>query len=776
MSDFKARWTQLVAEIRHHSDLYYAGEPVIPDADFDALYHELVELEAAHPELVTPDSPTQTIGGHVQSSFEEVEHLERQLSLDNVFNEEELREWVAKTPADSYLTELKIDGLSIALVYENGVLTRAATRGDGTKGEDITENAKVIGDIPLRLTATDEYPIPAVVEVRGEVFLSAENFELVNKLRIAEQEKANEDRVAKGKEAKPLSPFANARNAAAGSLRLKDVEEVRRRNLSMICHGMGHTEGFNPESQWEVYKAFAAWGLRVSDYTKQVHSVDAIVEQVNYWAEHRHDVIHDVDGLVIKVDNWAEHASLGETSRAPRWAIAYKYPPEEVTTKLLGISVGVGRTGRVTPYAQLEKVAVAGTFVESATLHNPREVKRKGVRIGDTVIIRKAAEIIPEVLGPVLEARTGEEVEWQFPETCPSCGAKLAPAKETDADWRCPNTRSCPAQLSARLEYIGSRRILDIEALGETVAHALIDLGIVVDESSLFSITARDIIRIRTFSRQVKTLPSEVEKMNVQVLHFEDQSYGILADKDSGQPLAHADYTARLKAIKTAPTENAEASEDSADDGLFPVEQVKEARINFLILGKQGEKFLENTEAAKTKEWWRILAALGIRHVGPVVARKIAAARPSIEELRESSIEELAEIDSVSTVIAQAISDWFDVDWHRNIVDAWQAAGVQMSAPVEDLNAAPTAPQTLEGLIIVATGKLENFTRDSVKEAIESHGGTASGSVSKKTHYVVAGEKAGSKAKKAQDLGVPVLNEEQFQALLAGGPAAIEGA
>ncbi|MDO4909197.1 MAG: NAD-dependent DNA ligase LigA [Corynebacterium sp.] len=773
MNDYEARHTQLAAQIRHHRELYYAGNPSIPDADFDKLFRELLELESEHPELVTPDSPSQQVGAPVQSSFAEVAHLERQLSLDNVFSIEELTEWLHKTPADSYLTELKIDGLSIALVYENGILTRAATRGDGVHGEDITENAKVISDIPNRLTPSEKFPIPAVVEVRGEVFLSKENFPLVNQLRIAEQERANADRIARGNEPKEIKPFANARNAAAGSLRLKDVEEVRRRNLSMICHGMGHSEGFNPQSQWEVYQAFDAWGLRTSHYTKQVHSIKEVIDQVNYWGEHRHDVIHDVDGLVIKVDNWAEHATLGETSRAPRWAIAYKYPPEEVMTKLLGIDVGVGRTGRVTPYAQLEKVAVAGTFVESATLHNPSEVKRKGVKIGDTVIIRKAAEIIPEVLGPVLEARTGEEVEWQFPETCPSCGAKLAPAKETDADWRCPNTRSCPAQLIARLEYIGSRRILDIEALGTTVASALIDRGILTDESTLFDLTARDIITIRQFYRQEKLYPSDIEATGIRVEHVEELPYGVLTHPETGQPLRESELAELLKNAKSALENEQDEAEDNA---LFSISQVKEKRLDFLILGKQGEKFLENTEAAKHKDWWRIIAALGIRHVGPVVARKIAASCPSMEQLQNSSVEELAEIDSVSTVIADAIRDWFTVDWHQNIVVTWTKAGVRMSIPVEEQNSSPTEPQTLEGLIIVATGKLENFTRDSVKEAIEARGGTASGSVSKKTNYVVAGEKAGSKAKKAADLGVPVLNEEQFQALLAGGPAAIEGA
>ncbi|MEJ5998707.1 NAD-dependent DNA ligase LigA [Corynebacterium sp. H130] len=669
-AQLRKQWNDLAEEVRRHRDLYYNGTPEIPDADFDKLLQKLESLEREHRELAVPNSPTMEVGAPASSSFANVTHLERMMSLDNVFDEVELRDWIYRTPATRYLTELKIDGLSIDLVYRHGKFQRAATRGDGWTGEDVTENARVIPDIPDELIDSGEYPIPEVLEVRGEVFIAVEDFEEVNALRVSEGGK----------------PFANPRNAAAGSLRQKSPEDVKKRKLRMICHGIGALEGFAPTSQLDAYHALKAWGLPVSEYTEAVATADEVVAKMKYWEGHRHDAIHEMDGLVVKVDDIASQRALGATARAPRWAIAYKYPPEEVTTKLLDIQVGVGRTGRVTPFAVMEPVFVAGSTVSMATLHNPGEVKRKGVLIGDTVVIRKAGEIIPEVLGPIVEKRDGSEREYVFPKNCPECGAVLAPAKEGDADWRCPNTRSCPGQLGARLTYLAGRGAFDIEALGEKGAHDLIRSGVLIDEAELFNL-----------------------------------------DEDA---------LARTSVYVT-----------------------KAGKVN-----ASGKKLLKNLAEAKNVDLWRVLVALSIRHVGPTAARALAARYRSMEVLRDTSVEDLATTEGVGAIIAQSFKDWFDVDWHRTIVDTWAEAGVTMEDSVTDL-----PEQVLEGLTIVVTGTLEGFSRDSAKEAIVSRGGKAAGSVSKKTTYVVAGENAGSKETKARELGVPVLNEAQFVQLLETG-------
>ena len=481
-ADLHREWDELAEEVRRHRDLYYNGQPVITDGEFDELFRRLQALEEAHPELAVPDSPTKEVGAPAtDDAFADVTHPERMMSLDNVFNEDEMREWLTKAPGP-YLTELKIDGLSIDLIYEHGELVRAATRGDGTTGEDITANARVIEDIPHRLTGEP----PAFLEVRGEVFIRPEDFPELNELRQKEGGK----------------PFANPRNTAAGGLRQKNPEDVKKRKLRMICHGIGAREGFTPQTQHEAYEKLAEWGLPVSEYTRRAETADEVIEAVNYWGEHRNDAIHEMDGLVVKVDSVAQQRALGATSRAPRWAIAYKYPPQEVTTKLNDIAVSVGRTGRATPFAVLEPVFVSGSTVSMATLHNQHEVKRKGVMIGDTVVVRKAGEIIPEVLGPVADLRDGTEREFVYPENCPVCGTKLAPAKEGDADWRCPNTRSCPAQLSARLEYIASRGAFDIEALGEKGAADLIASGVLEDEACLFDLTEDDLKKSSAYTRK----------------------------------------------------------------------------------------------------------------------------------------------------------------------------------------------------------------------------------------------------------------------------------
>jgi len=492
--DIRRQWGELADEVREHQFRYYVRDaPIISDAEFDQLLRELQALEEQFPELRTPDSPTQLVGGAgFATEFTSAEHLERMLSLDNVFGADEFELWAARVRAEvgksgsqdvPYLCELKIDGVALALVYRDGRLVRAATRGDGRTGEDVTLNARTIDDVPERLTAGAGPPIPKVLEVRGEVFF-----------RLADFEALNASLVEDGK-----APFANPRNSAAGSLRQKDPAVTARRKLRMICHGVGHTEGFRPATLHEAYLALGAWGLPVSEHTTRVENVAGALERITYWGEHRHDVDHEIDGVVVKVDDVALQRRLGSTSRAPRWAIAYKYPPQEVQTKLLDIRVNVGRTGRVTPFAFMTPVKVAGSTVGLATLHNAAEVKRKGVLIGDTVVIRKAGDVIPEVLGPIVDLRDGSEREFVMPTRCPECGTPLAPAKEGDADIRCPNGRLCPAQLRERVFHVAGRGALDIEGLGYEAAIALLQAGVIADEGDLFTLTEDDLLRTELF-------------------------------------------------------------------------------------------------------------------------------------------------------------------------------------------------------------------------------------------------------------------------------------
>ncbi|MFI6867309.1 NAD-dependent DNA ligase LigA [Nocardia sp. NPDC050406] len=678
--DERVVWQRLAEEVRDHQFRYYVRDaPIITDGEFDQLYQRLLALEEAHPDLRTPDSPTQVVGGGFTTEFQPVDHLERMYSLDNVFNDDEMRQWISKVEAETggdihYVCEVKIDGVALNLVYENGRLTRGATRGDGRTGEDVTLNARTIDDIPHVLTPNDEFPVPALLEVRGEAYMTLEDFEALNAAIVAE--------------GKP--PYANPRNTAAGSLRQKDPAITARRKLRMICHGFGRIEGWTPESQYEAYRALAAWGLPVSSHTVRVRGADAVVERVHYWGEHRHDIEHEIDGQVVKVDEFSLQRRLGATSRAPRWAIAYKYPPEEATTKLLDIQVNVGRTGRVTPFAVMEPVTVAGSTVAMATLHNASEVKRKGVLIGDTITLRKAGDVIPEVLGPVVDARDGSEREFVMPTHCPECGTELAPAKEGDADIRCPNQQYCPAQLRERVFHVAGRGAFDIEALGYEAAIDLLKSGAIADEGDLFDLTEEKLLTTTLFTNKSGTLSAN------------------------------------------------------------------------------GKKLLENIETAKDRPLWRVLVGLSIRHVGPTAARALAAEFGSMERIQAASVEELAATDGVGPTIAAAATEWFTVDWHRAIVDKWRAAGVRMEDERDE-----SIERNLEGLSIVVTGSLQGFTRDGAKEAILVRGGKAASSVSKKTAYVVIGDAPGSKAAKAEELGVPILDEDGFRRLLEGGPDAV---
>ncbi|WP_084030186.1 NAD-dependent DNA ligase LigA [Mycobacterium avium] len=495
--EVRRQWQELAETVREHQFRYYIKDaPIISDAEFDALFNELLALEERHPELRVADSPTQLVGGAgFATDFAEAAHLERMLSLDDVFDTDELIAWsnrveneIGKDP--HYLCELKIDGVALSLVYRDGRLERAATRGDGRVGEDVTLNARTIDDVPERLSPSDDFPVPALLEVRGEVFFLLADFDALN-ASLVEDGKA---------------PFANPRNSAAGSLRQKNPAVTARRKLRMICHGIGRTEGFSPKTQHEAYTALSVWGLPVAEQTARVRGLAAVQERIGYWGEHRYDLQHEIDGVVVKVDDVALQRRLGATSRAPRWAVAYKYPPQEAQTKLLDIRVNVGRTGRVTPFAFMTPVKVAGSTVGLATLHNAAEVKRKGVLIGDTVMIRKAGDVIPEVLGPVVDLRDGTEREFVMPTTCPECGTPLAPAKEGDADIRCPNARSCPAQLRERVFHVAGRGALDIEGLGYEAATALLKAGVIADEGDLFALTEDDLLRTELFRTKAGTL------------------------------------------------------------------------------------------------------------------------------------------------------------------------------------------------------------------------------------------------------------------------------
>ncbi|WP_017545801.1 NAD-dependent DNA ligase LigA [Nocardiopsis prasina] len=710
--EVRARHAELCRELDDHSYRYYLGNPIVSDAEYDQLMLELRGIEERHPILVSQDSPTQKVGAPISVDFAEVEHLVRMESLGNAFDSEELSAWAdrasAEVPVDAYLCELKIDGLAVDLVYERGRLIRAATRGDGRVGEDITLNVRTIGVVPEQLDESAR-PAPELLEVRGEVFLPVEDFEKLNQ-RIA----------ADGSHA----PFANPRNAAAGSLRQKDPRVTATRPLSMIVHGVGaYTpaeggEGTAFTSQSQAYTLLGEWGLPLSDRYKVVGTMDEVREYVAHYQEHRHDPAYEIDGIVVKVDDFSLQRRLGSTSRAPRWAIAYKYPPEEVTTKLVDIKVGVGRTGRVTPYGVMEPVLVAGSEVEFATLHNAQEVARKGVRIGDTIVLRKAGDVIPEIVGPVLDLRDGTEREFVMPERCPECGTELGQQKEGDVDLRCPNARSCPGQLRERVAFIAGRRALDIEALGYVAATALTQPLEPVepalrDEGDLFDLTVEQLLPIRTHVLDPDTTEPKT-------------------DPKTGEPKV-VSFFANMKGEPK----------------------------------KTVEKLFEQLEEAKDKPLWRVLVSLSIRHVGPRAAEDLARHFRSMDAIRAASEEELASVDGVGPTIARSIHEWFAVDWHAEIVRKWAAAGVRM----EDEGQEPGS-RVLEGVTVVVTGSLEGFSRDGAKEAVAECGGRATASVSKKTGFVVVGDAPGSKYDKAVKLGVPVLDEAGFRVLLEDGPEA----
>ncbi|MGA8117765.1 MAG: NAD-dependent DNA ligase LigA [Actinocatenispora sp.] len=679
-AEARERHGTLAQEIDDHQYRYYVlDSPTVADGEYDRMMRALEELEEQYPALRTPRSPTQRVGGTYSTLFTAVEHAERMLSLDNAFNEAEMTAWAERVERESgglkvsYLCELKVDGLAVNLTYQDGRLLRGATRGDGRTGEDITPNVRAIAGIPDQLTRSADFPIPELVEVRGEIYFPVEGFGTLN-ASLVEQGKP---------------PFANPRNAAAGSLRQKDPRITAHRPLRLVVHGIGARTGFEPVRQSEAYEALGAWGLPTSPRWRVIDSMAGVRDYIEHFGEHRHDVEHEIDGVVVKIDEVSMQRRLGSTSRAPRWAIAYKYPPEEVNTKLLDVRVNVGRTGRVTPYAVLEPVRVAGSTVAFATLHNASEVTRKGVLIGDTVVVRKAGDVIPEVVGPVTDLRPGDAHEFRMPTHCPECGTELRPEKEGDADIRCPNARSCPAQLRERVFHLAGRGGFDIEVLGYKAAAALLTCGVITDEGDLFGLDAEALGTCEFF-----------------------------VNKDG-------------------------------------------------TLGSNAQRLLDNLDEAKTRPLWRVLVALSIRHVGPTAAQALAREFGSVELIAEAGQEELAAVDGVGPTIAEAVRDWFTVDWHREVVAKWTAAGVRM---VEERT--ETGPRPLEGVTVVVTGSLVDYSRDQATEEIQNRGGKVTGSVSKKTGFVVVGDSPGSKHDKAVQLKVPVLDEAGFGVLLADGPEA----
>ncbi|MCK1816624.1 NAD-dependent DNA ligase LigA [Streptomyces sp. XM4011] len=703
-AEARERHARLAEQVEEHRFRYYVKTPVISDAAFDALLRELQELEEAHPELRTPDSPTQKVAGAYETEFTSVEHAERMLSLDNAFDDGELDTWADRIADEldgipyHFLCELKVDGLAVNLTYEHGRLTRAATRGDGRTGEDITPNVRTIEEIPTRLRGER---VPALVEIRGEVFFPMERFEELNARLVAAGEK----------------PFANPRNAAAGSLRQKDPKVTASRPLQMVVHGIGAREGFDIDRLSHAYELLEEWGLPTARAAKVVTSLDGVRAFIAYYGEHRHAVEHEIDGVVVKLDEIPLQGRLGSTSRAPRWAIAWKYPPEEVNTKLVDIRVGVGRTGRVTPYAVVEPVTVAGSEVEFATLHNQQVVKAKGVLIGDTVALRKAGDVIPEILGPVADLRDGSEREFVMPTECPECGTALSPAKEGDIDLRCPNARSCPAQLRERLYYLAGRKCLDIDHFGYVAATALTQPlqpadPPLRDEGGLFDLRVEELLPITSY----------------------------VLDQDTGLPKRDPE-TGEPKVVS------------------FFANQQGEPKKNTLAM-------LEAIEGAKRQPLARIITGLSIRHVGPVAAQALAREFRSLDRIMAAGEEELAATEGVGPTIAASLKDWFAVDWHREIVERWRAAGVRME---DEGVGEESGPRPLEGVTVVVTGTLGSHTRDGAKEALQSRGAKVTGSVSKKTGFVVVGESPGSKYDKAVALKVPVLDEEGFAVLLEQG-------
>ena len=666
--DPASRIGELRQQIRHHEERYYIDSaPEISDAEFDALLRELQNLERDHPDLVTVDSPTQRVGGRTAESFASVRHAEPMLSLDNAYNEDELKAFDERLRRGlenfegpvPYVAELKIDGLSVALQYRDGRLVRAATRGDGTTGEDVTANVRTIKDIPHTLKGGPK----GTIEVRGEIYLPRKEFERTNK----EREEAGEPR------------FANPRNAASGAIRQIDPEQVRKRGLRAFLYQLVSKDG-TPKTHRKLLEGLKQWGLPVEPHWKALKGIDRVAEHCREWGEKRASgaraLPFDTDGVVVKLDDIALRTRLGTTSKFPRWAIAYKFPPEQAETTLIRVSVNVGRTGAVTPFAELEPVFIAGTTVSMATLHNANEVARKDIRDGDRVIVEKAGDIIPQVVRVVNPDREDRAERWQMPANCPRCQSALVRG-EDEAVWRCENT-SCPAKLQRGLEHFAARHAMNIEGLGESRIALLIAGGLVASYADVYRLTA---------------------------------------------------------------------------DRLEPIERMGK---------KSAANLVEQIERSKTRDFWRLIFGLGIRHVGERGAQALAGAFGTMDALLAASKEQLQAVPDIGPVVAAAVREYLDQPQNRALIEELAAAGLKMDAPMT--GASPPGP--LSGKTFVLTGTLPTMSREAATEAIQALGGKVTGSVSKKTDHVVAGADPGSKLAKAEALGISILDEAAFRALV----------
>ncbi len=687
LADPAERAAALRKEIEHHTYLYYAlDKPEISDAAFDSLMRELREIEAAHPELVDPSSPTQRVGGYVGEQFAPVKHAKRMYSLDNAMDLDELDAWMARVE-EAYgslpplCCELKIDGSSIALTYEEGVLVRAATRGDGTTGEDVTANMRTVRDVPLRLREGSLADLrEASIELRGEVYMPKASFEKLNK--AAE---------ANGKQA-----FANPRNAAAGSLRQKDPAITQGRDLSTFMYAVADEASIAAEGQWELLQWLQGAGFHVNPDVKLCRSAEEVRDFCSYALERREQLPYEIDGVVVKVNSFAHQTSLGFTARAPRWAIAFKFPPEEKTTLLKDITVQVGRTGALTPVAELEPVVVAGSTVARSTLHNLDEVRRKDVRIGDTVIVRKAGDVIPEVLGPVLSLRPEGAAPWDMPAACPSCGSPVI-REEGEVAFRCISI-DCPAQALERLQHWASRGALDIDGMGEEIIGRLVESGRLSDVADYYSLDELELAQL------------DMGRLNKE-----------------GKPIRLGSTVAK--------------------------------------------KLVSAIDASRSRGFARALFGIGIRHVGKTTAELLAARFMSIDGLMAASEEELAEVEGIGPKMARSIFVFLRTPDNLAVIERLRAAGVSLADEAPE--AGEELPQTLAGLTFVLTGSLveSGMTRDEAGARLKAMGAKVSGSVSKKTSFVIAGEAAGSKYDKAVSLGVPVLDEAAFLRILETGQA-----
>lgn len=810
LAQAQKQWEELVDQINQARVLYYDRDcPTLSDAEYDQLFRQLEELEGRFPQLINPDSPTQTVGGSAQKTFSSVTHLERMASLDDVFDTDEVSSWyqrMAQATGEEkpqVSAEVKIDGLAVNLTYRNGKLVLGATRGDGSVGEDVSANIRTIANIPSQLSGA---VVPEICEIRGEIYFPLSAFNKLNEQRSAQWEEYTSAKKAgslaawraqrqrAGLPSKVEPPFVNPRNAAAGSLRQKDARVTAARPLALIAHGIGKvqwkaadlTAGFTPPaSQLQWYHQLRQWGLPVSEYTRPLRGLDKIQEFITHIGKIRPEISHEIDGVVLKIDDLKTQGELGFTARAPRWAVAYKFPPQEVHTKLVDIRVGVGRTGRITPYGVMEKVLVDGSNVERATLHNPFEVRRKGVKIGDTVVLRKAGDVIPEIVCPVVDLRDGSEQDWQMPQHCPSCGSEIRPEKEGDKDLRCPNQRHCPEQIKERVIFLASRGALDIEGLGEQAAAALtmpeadrhqVALALTRGEAVA---AAGEFIYLPEADPAADVPAEDAESLlpppALPALPLESG----LFDLDTGQLLQVKTWNrkqitksdrAKLKSQLIAGGKNDKEAADLSKKLLSSGEiwsytpYFAGGNPQAPALTARGKLLLAELEKAKTQPLWRILVALSIRHLGPQASRALAARFGSLQAIASASESELTSVDDIGAEIASSIKGWFAVDWHQEIVSAWEKAGVVMRE-----EASADSEQTLTGLNIVVSGRVEGYTRDEAKEALMRAGGKSASSVSKNTNLLVYGEKAGSKLKKARELGVACLPEQYFSQLLAQG-------